>query len=389
MALQISLKGKDMITWSSKKNGALPSWNIHVGMENEKRIADINEGCFSYVVTIYDSDGIKKFSEYVSNEFSVEEIKKKIGEIIMGKLIVNCKYDLGAFWNPEVERWLKNVREFVSDSDDEIEVTSIKRFGCNLLVCYSQTGSNHSDGKYYIDNKLTCAVEGSLGMIENKLLPICPKCGKDKGLPPSLTVYPGYCEKCREELKPEDFVDSTIICMSGKAGSGKDTVAKILVEKHSFLRMALADPLRDIVQLVFCLDHDSVWDRDLRELPLKFLPQWTVRKLLQYVGTEMFRTNILADIWIRNFLQRAEPFCNYVITDVRFPNELDGAKEKFGGKILSIEVVRKGCEGKDIGIPNHESERYRIPADIIIENDGTLEELNEKVEKIVAEKISL
>ena len=44
----------------------------------------------------------------------------------MGKLIVNCKYDLGAFWNPEVERWLKNVREFVSDSDDEIEVTSIK-----------------------------------------------------------------------------------------------------------------------------------------------------------------------------------------------------------------------------------------------------------------------
>ena len=71
---------------------------------------------------------------------------------------------------------------------------------------------------------------------------ICPKCGKDKGLPPSLTVYPGYCEKCREELKQDDFVDSTIICMSGKAGSGKDTVAKILVEKHSFLRMALADP---------------------------------------------------------------------------------------------------------------------------------------------------
>jgi hypothetical protein len=67
-----------MIIWSSKKNGALPSWNIHIGIENGKRIADINEGCFSYVVTIYDSDGKKKFSEYVSNSFSVEKIKKVI-----------------------------------------------------------------------------------------------------------------------------------------------------------------------------------------------------------------------------------------------------------------------------------------------------------------------
>lgn len=285
-------------------------------------------------------------------------------------------------WENEVARMIHTIETaekfaWIESGKSHDIVIKLWREGAYLKADLKPTGNP------WLDN----VIEGVYYSTRNKLSSICPKCGKDKGLPPSLTVYPGYCEKCREELKPEDFVDSTIICMSGKAGSGKDTVAKILVEKYGFLRMALADPLRDIVQLVFCLDHDSVWDRDLRELPLKFLPQWTVRKLLQYIGTEMFRTNILADIWIRNFLQRAEPFSNYIITDVRFPNELDGAKEKFGGKILSVEVVRKGCEGKNIGLPNHESERYKIPADIIIENDGTLEELNDKVEKLIVSKL--
>jgi len=286
-------------------------------------------------------------------------------------------------WENEVKRMIRSIeiaeKCAVVECDSKCKSVDIKlwREGAYLKADLKSTGNP------WLDN----IVEGLYYSTRYKLSSICPKCGKDKGLPPSLTVYPGFCEECREKLTPEDFEDSVVICMSGKAGSGKDTVAGILVAKYGFLRMALADPLRDIVQLVFCLDHDSVWDRDLRELPLKFLPKWTVRKLLQYIGTEMFRTNILADIWIRNFLQRAEPFSKYIITDVRFPNELDGAKEKFGGKILSVEVVRNGCEGKDVGLPNHESERYRIKADVIIENNGTLKELYDKVEKMIVSRL--
>jgi dephospho-CoA kinase len=200
--------------------------------------------------------------------------------------------------------------------------------------------------------------------------------------------------------------------MSGKAGSGKDTVADYLVNNYGFIRTAFADPIRDIVQLTFALDHDSVWDRELRELPLRNLPNyielqkicgsefisnktkiesienikdnncWTVRKLLQFVATEMFRNMINRDTWVMNFVQRIEPGINYVITDVRFPNEMDWVKTKFGGKVIFTEVTRPGCDGKGIGIEGHESEKYKLPADVVIENNGTLEELYSKVTKL-------
>jgi len=164
--------------------------------------------------------------------------------------------------------------------------------------------------------------------------------------------------------------------MIGAAGSGKDSVCEQIVGKYGFKRIALADPLRDIVQLSFVLDEDSVWDRERRELPMEFPGEdWSVRKLLQYIGTEMFRNNIHKDTWVHNFKQRLEPGVNYVLTDVRFPNEREDIASFFGGKILYVEVVREGYDGKDVGIKGHESEAHAIHGDIIIHNSGTLEDL--------------
>lgn len=347
----------------------------------------------------------------------------------MGNLVVNCKYDLGNIWNPVVEKTLETIREFASDSGGNVEIESVKRIGCDLLVnCSFPTFDKDGEHGFY-DRKLVYAVEGSLHCCENKLRVLCPKCGKDKGLPPSFTVRPGFCEECRSKIVPSDYKNNVIVCMSGKAGSGKDTVADYLVSKHGFVRTAFADPLRDIVQLVFVLDHDSVWDRKLRELPLKYLPNytnkevkesvdagfvnfpnlkpeevfdfvakfgydpydtdfyWSVRKLLQFIGTEMFRNMINRDTWVMNFTQRIEPGVNYVLTDCRFPNELEWVKSKFGGKVIFVEVVRQGCDGKGVGLENHESERYKLPADVVLENNGTLEELYDKIQKVVLNKV--
>lgn len=276
------------------------------------------------------------------------------------------------------------------------------------------------DKKTNDSNILNEAIDSMFSSERMELSKICMKCGKNKGEPPSLTVRPKICEECRSKIVPSDYENNAIICMSGKAGSGKDTVADYLVEKYGFKRMAFADPLRDVVQLVFVMDHDNVWDRGLRELPLKNLPNyvdlerifssdlissktksevleklnnknleenqyWSVRKLLQFIGTEMFRNMINRDTWVMNFVQRLEPGINYVITDCRFPNELDWVKTRFGGKVVFTEVIRSGYDGKGVGIENHESERYKLPADAIIENNGTLEDLYHKVEKLMSD----
>lgn len=269
--------------------------------------------------------------------------------------------------------------------------------------------------KNYLNYAINSMFENERKILAN----ICIKCGIDKGPPPSLTVHPAYCEKCRSQFVPEDYKDNVIVCMSGKAGSGKDTVADYLVSKHGFQRMAFADPLRDIVQLVFVLDHDSVWDRKLREFPLKNLPNyielgkicgsefisnktaiesvgnikdenyWSVRKLLQFIGTEMFRNLINRDTWVMNFTQRMEPGVNYVISDCRFLNEYEWIKNKFGGKILFLDIIRKGCDGVKVGLENHESERYKLPSDITIENNGTLEELYIKITNLIMSTLKI
>jgi hypothetical protein len=52
---------------------------------------------------------------------------------------------------------------------------------------------------------------------------------------------------------------ANIIGISGKAGSGKDTVAEYLVEHHGFVRMALADEMKRFCKRVFGFTDLQLW----------------------------------------------------------------------------------------------------------------------------------
>lgn len=52
---------------------------------------------------------------------------------------------------------------------------------------------------------------------------------------------------------------SKIIGISGKAGSGKDTVAEYLVDHHGFVRMALADEMKRFAKRVFLFTDEQLW----------------------------------------------------------------------------------------------------------------------------------
>jgi len=248
-------------------------------------------------------------------------------------------------------------------------VRSVTRKGSELIVDYG-CGWNRGDPRVMRDG-----ARHALQSCRAYLKMICPACGKNKGILASSTMNPALCESCRDNPEVNKQEASLLIAMIGKAGSGKDSCAKVLTDEFGFVRRALADPIRDIVQTSFALDHDTVWDRKLREKPLRNLPDWTVRKLLQFVGTELFRENILDSIWVQNFMWSMDYDVNYVVTDIRFPNEKELLINACPRIPLFIKVIRKGYDGKNVGIANHASEVHDLDGDVTILNDGGLEDL--------------
>ncbi len=128
----------------------------------------------------------------------------------------------------------------------------------------------------------------------------------------------------------------------------------------------------------------------------------TVRWLLQTVGTEAMRNNLHPDVWvnalfadykgIKGFYHNdsdskldydINTFPNWIITDMRFPNELEAVIKRNG---LTIRVNRFHPVDTDDIKYEHPSETalddYKS-WDYVINNDGTIEELIEQVKQIL------
>lgn len=122
------------------------------------------------------------------------------------------------------------------------------------------------------------------------------------------------------------------------------------------------------------------------------LVKLTPRLILQLLGTNVGRQIIHPNIWVTATLGNYHEDAKWICTDVRFPNEADAIKTKGG---ILIKIVRPciecgglGCHkmGCSIGIQNHVSETSLDKYDgfdYIIENIGTIDDLIEKVKKIL------
>ena len=163
-----------------------------------------------------------------------------------------------------------------------------------------------------------------------------------------------------------------IIGLSGYAQSGKDTVAKILIENYGYERVAFADAIKDLlIKMNPILEDGYRLNEHVQEFGwelAKARPE--VRRLLQDLGLGA-RVIIDDHIWVVAALQKMyDVDKNYVITDVRFENEAVMVKQIFG------EVWRIEREG--VGpINSHvsESQLSNWDFDRIINNNGTLEDL--------------
>lgn len=205
-----------------------------------------------------------------------------------------------------------------------------------------------------------------------------------------------------------------IVGITGFIGSGKDTVAKMLVEKGA-VQDSFAAPLKDLCASVFgwprdMLQGDTVESRDFRETPDMYwtrklgIDQFTPRLALQLLGTEIMRTHFNQDIWLDSLEYRIrkneQQDTMVVVSDCRFKNELDLIKELNG---IVVHVIRDelpewyetAVHANKGSVPAKHTMETRFAKvhasewkwvgydfDFVIKNSGTLEDLQTEVDSM-------
>lgn len=179
-----------------------------------------------------------------------------------------------------------------------------------------------------------------------------------------------------------------IVAFSGKRRAGKDLAATALVDL-GYEKIALAEPLKMFLGDVLGLPEGDarLWGPSQRREEIIPSVGRSVREMLQTLGTEWGRDSVHPDVWINFLLRRCEQDRAYkfVVTDVRFPNELVRIKE-VGGKVIRI---RRPSVEMDDAASHHASETSLdgMPDDAfthVIINDGTHAEFVEKVRRVVS-----
>jgi hypothetical protein len=176
-----------------------------------------------------------------------------------------------------------------------------------------------------------------------------------------------------------------IIGISGRKYHGKDTIGDYLVSKYGYTKIAFADPIKEICKSVFGFNDEQLYG-SLKESNDDFW-ETTPRKMMQFIGTELFRDHIHEimptigkDIWIKVLEKKIldNPNLKFVITDIRFENELELIAQLDG---LKIKVDRDNFIHNDIHISENLIDG--LNTEFTIKNNGTKEELFEKIDDLL------
>ena len=166
-----------------------------------------------------------------------------------------------------------------------------------------------------------------------------------------------------------------------------------------------AGKLKQIASMLTGATLEQLEDQDFKKLEIG--PDWgmTYRELLQKLGTEAMRNGLHTNVWVNalmadyhltpnksmdelfneHFLNNKSEIHyklpNWIITDIRFPNEMDAVKAK-GGITIRVNRTNRWNKPQDIehtsetALDNHEF-------DFVIDNNGTISDLIDKVKEIL------
>lgn len=193
-----------------------------------------------------------------------------------------------------------------------------------------------------------------------------------------------------------------IVALSGKAGSGKDTLGRRALKAMGYTQFALAWHMKNEAVGGFatweqCKGECSGCQSGFCDGPFRKIttPSYEevhfdkpphIRSFLQHRGTEdgwmKYGKNYwlrIADAWMRTLRENCG-LDRFYITDVRFPHEVSWVLDQ-GGVVIRI-VGRGGLEGE---AANHHSETAldEWPFTHYVNNGGIIEDAVEEIRKIV------
>lgn len=176
--------------------------------------------------------------------------------------------------------------------------------------------------------------------------------------------------------------DAKVFIISGKANSGKDTTASLINNYAKLLNLKSIN-LQISSYIKMYAKNISNWDGSEDEKP---------RSLLQELGTDIIRNKIDEKLFIRRIIEDIKVYSYYfdiiTISDARLPLELDLIKNEFS-YVYRLNIIRPNFENNlssnekkhitEVALDNYNNYEY------IIENNGSFDDLNKKIVKIVDE----
>ena len=223
-----------------------------------------------------------------------------------------------------------------------------------------------------------------------------------------------------------------IIGISGRMGHGKDTVGSIIqyltygadkanisyndwngqpvwgtknnpFHKSTWEIKKYAGKLKQIASLLTGVPAEKFEDQEFKQKHMGLQWKMTYREFLQKLGTEAMRDGLHTNVWVNALfadykakwvptgdsvaeedVSLEKEYPNWIITDMRFPNELEAVEEREG---ITIRVTRPVKKSKNTPrLHPSETALDKAEFDYEIINDGSIEDLIKKVREILVKE---
>ena len=199
-----------------------------------------------------------------------------------------------------------------------------------------------------------------------------------------------------------------LIGISGKMGSGKDTVGDIIriltsgvlvsndTVEHTikistnitgwgspWIIKKMAGKLKFVASILSGVPMHLFEDQEFKKQ--KMDPEWgdiTYREFLQKIGTDALRDKVHEEIWANSLFVDQNDDSQWIVTDVRFPNEAVAIKKR-DGILIRVNTTRE-CVVSDH--PSETSLDNYEDFDYVIDNSGTISELTGNIREILVKE---
>jgi hypothetical protein len=169
-----------------------------------------------------------------------------------------------------------------------------------------------------------------------------------------------------------------IIGLLGKAGSGKTTVANWLRDSYGAQKFSYAAPLKEMARRIYGLSDAQLFGTQEEKETIDPRHGKSARQLLQFLGTDVCRDVLGADVWVNAAMSSLRNGITWVCDDLRFPNEAI-VIQKRGGVV--VKLICPDRPSNDNG--EHASEQVdNVPFNYVIESRRADNDLIERAQRL-------